>query len=74
MRDEERRTPLANPTAERTSDQSSQSASGLSGGERRGPQEHNDTRSGGKPGEDVVARDNRGVDETPRRYDEDSEG
>ena len=54
----ERKTNLADPTAERTSDQSTQTAGNLSGGQ--------ETR------EDAVARERRDQDAEPaRRYEED---
>ena len=56
----ERKTNLADPTAERTADQSTQTAANLSGGQ--------------ETHEDTVARERRGQDsEPPRRYDEDVE-
>ena len=56
-----RRTPLANPAAERTTDQSTQTTGGLGGGRNDpGPNvEH----------EDVINRDPEARDTTPRRYD-----
>jgi hypothetical protein len=63
MKDHERRAPIAQPTSERTADQSTQTASGLSA-DRPERQYGED--------DDVVARTNRG-EETPRRYDTDAE-
>jgi len=60
----ERKTNLSDPTAERTADQSTQTAGGLSGGQ--------ETRR--RPTEDVVARERRDRGAEPdRRYDEDAD-
>ena len=66
MTDHTRRAPIAQPTAERTADQSTPSASGLTAG-RPGvnPERQYDDD------EDVVARTDHGQGETTRRYDED---
>ena len=65
MTDHERRTPVSQPTAERTADQSTPSASGLTAGRPgvRPERQFDDDR-------DVVARIDRGQSETPRRYEE----
>jgi hypothetical protein len=65
MTDEKRHAPIAQPTAERSADQSTPSASGL-GAARPGvnpEREDDDDR-------DVVARVDRGQADTPRRYEE----
>lgn len=67
MTDGERRAPIAQPTSERTADQSTPSASGLTA-ERpgvRSERESDDDR-------DVVARVDRGQGDAPRRYEEDA--
>ena len=56
-----RKAPIAKPTEERTTDQSTPGASGLTAGRERDAQERTD---------DVAARTGRG-EEIPRRYDED---
>jgi hypothetical protein len=56
-----RRTRLDDPTAERSSDQSTQSASGLTGG--RDVRNRADT-------EDLIRRTAEARDTTPRRYDQ----
>jgi hypothetical protein len=65
MKDETRKTPIAKPTEERTSDQSTPSASGLTAG-REGANREGDDRD---RTEDVAARTGRG-EEVPRRYEE----
>ena len=65
MSNHDRKAPIAQPTAERTADQSTPSASGLTA-DRPGvrPERQFDDDK------DVVARVDRGQGETPRRYEE----
>ena len=68
MKEHERRTPVSQPTAERTADQSTQSASGLTA-ERPGvtpERQSEDDR-------DVVVRTQRPDERTPRNYDSDDD-
>jgi hypothetical protein len=65
MKDDTRKAPIAKPTEERTSVQSTPSASGLTAG-RAGVNPDRDERE--RTG-DVAARTGRG-EEVPRRYDE----
>jgi hypothetical protein len=68
MTDHTRRAPIAQPTAERTADQSTQSASGLTA-DRPGvnPERQYDDD------EDVVARTDFGQADTPRKYEQDDD-
>jgi hypothetical protein len=68
MTDHTRRAPIAQPTAERTADQSTPSASGLTAG-RPGvnPERQYDDD------EDVVARTDQGQADTPRKYEQDDD-
>jgi hypothetical protein len=61
MPDGERKTPVARPAEERTADQSTQSASGLAGGETDAPV----PERGG-----ALGRQDRQEEETPPRRDE----
>jgi hypothetical protein len=65
MKDDTRKTPIAKPTEERTSDQSTPSASGLTAGRERANRESDDRDET----EDVAARTGRG-EEIPRRYED----
>jgi hypothetical protein len=65
MKDDTRKTPIAKPTEERTSDQSTPSASGLTAG-REDANRESDDHDGT---EDVAARTGRG-EEVPRRYED----
>ena len=56
MKDRERRTPIAQPTAERTSDESTQSASGL-GAERPGERKPTKYDEGEKEDDPVMPTD-----------------
>jgi hypothetical protein len=60
-----RRTRLDDPTAERTSDQSTESASGLTAGRETTPRRADD--------EDLIRRTAEERDRTPRRYDQPAE-
>lgn len=62
----QRRAPIAQPTSERTADQSTPSASGLTA-ERPGMNRERDPSEEGD--RDVVTRVYRGQARTPRRYD-----
>lgn len=66
---DKRQAPIAQPTAERTADQSTPSASGLSAGR---PGVNRKDQPPDEAEEDVVARTGRGQD-TPRQYDRDVE-
>lgn len=63
MSDHGRRANQSDPTAERTSEQSSQTASGLSGG--RGPEVASEREA-----DDLLNRDTEERYDTPRRYEE----
>jgi len=64
MSDRSKDKTIRHPADERTSDQSTQSASGLSGGQR-GP--------GAEAGEDVLNRNEEGRYDTPRQYETDED-
>jgi hypothetical protein len=64
MSDRSKDNTIRHPADERTSDQSAQSASGLSGGQRNPKTE---------AGEDVLNRNEEGRYETPRQYDTDDD-
>ena len=64
MSDRSKDNTIRHPADERTSDQSTQSASGLSGGQRG---------KGAEPGEDVLNRNEEGRYETPRQYEADDD-
>jgi hypothetical protein len=68
MTDHTRRAPIAQPTAERTADQSTPSASGLTA-DRPGvnPERQYDDD------EDVVARTDHGRADTPRKYEQEED-
>ena len=68
MKEHERQSPVSQPTAERTADQSTQSASGLTA-ERPGvtpERQYEDDQ-------DVVVRTQRPDERTPRNYDSDDD-
>jgi hypothetical protein len=60
-----RRSRLDDPTAENTSDSSTQSASGIGGGRKRKPGERNRAEQ-----DDLVRRTSEERDDTPRRYEQ----
>lgn len=67
MNESKRRQNQSDPTAERTSEQSTQTASGLSGG-RRGPEVASEREA-----DEVINRDREDEDDqtrTPRKYEE----
>lgn len=64
MSDQGRRANQSDPTSERTSEQSTQTASGLTGG-RRGPEVASEREA-----DDLLNRDAEDRYETPRRYEE----
>lgn len=68
MTDEKRHAPIAQPTSERTANQSTPSASGLTA-ERPGVTSECESDED----RDVVARVDRGQGDTPRRYEEDAD-
>lgn len=71
MTDHTRRAPIAQPTAERTADQSTPSASGLTA-ERPGvePERQYEPERQHEDDRDVVARTEHGQAETPRKYEQ----
>ena len=68
MNDQKRRTNPSDPTAERTSEQSTQTASGLSGG-RGGPEVASERQA-----DEVLDRSAEERYDTPRRYEHGDEG